>query len=140
MNRYVIVFTIMTVLYLPPSFTAVCHCSLKSPFFATEANCRVATQQALFGTPLFEAEEQAETVSRFKISTIIVCVITYTLAFLLIWLAEKWDIAGSLYGEARSLWSGTWDRFRGRSVVGSGSGSAEKLQVSSDDTSRRMSV
>ncbi|VBB76494.1 Putative protein of unknown function [Podospora comata] len=95
MNRYVIVFTIMTVLYLPPSFTS-----------------------ALFGTPLFEAESQEETVERFKTSTIIVCVITYVLAISLIWLADKWDIAGVVYHDLRTLWRGTTDRLRRRGPDG----------------------
>ncbi|KAK4176626.1 hypothetical protein QBC36DRAFT_6307 [Triangularia setosa] len=95
MNRYVIVFTIMTVLYLPPSFTS-----------------------ALFGTPLFEAESQEETVERFKTSTIIVCVITYVLAISLIWLADKWDIAGVLFHDLRTLWRGTTDRLRQRGSDG----------------------
>ncbi|KXX77813.1 hypothetical protein MMYC01_205953 [Madurella mycetomatis] len=115
MNRYVIVFTIMTVLYLPPSFTA-----------------------SLFGTPLFEAEEQAETVNRFKISTIIVCVITYVLSFLLIWLADRWDIAGAVYREMRSAWRESWARYKRRRVLDTGGESGEKLQGSSDDV--RMSV
>ncbi|KAK0672418.1 hypothetical protein QBC41DRAFT_25013 [Cercophora samala] len=95
MNRYVIVFTIMTVLYLPPSFTS-----------------------ALFGTPLFEAESQEETVERFKTSTIIVCVITYVLAISLIWLADKWDIAGVLFHDLHTLWRGTTDRLRRRGSDG----------------------
>ncbi|KAK4138979.1 hypothetical protein BT67DRAFT_438279 [Trichocladium antarcticum] len=99
----------------------------------------MTTQQSLFGTPLFEAEEQAETVSRFKISTVIVCVITYTLSLLLIWLAGKWDIAESLYREGWSFWSGPWARLGGQSVGTSGFGSSEKLHGSSDDT-RSMSV
>ncbi|KAK4200949.1 hypothetical protein QBC40DRAFT_306385 [Triangularia verruculosa] len=105
MNRYVIVFTIMTVLYLPPSFTS-----------------------ALFGTPLFEAESQEETVERFKTSTIIVCVITYVLAISLIWLADKWDIAGVLFHDLRTLWRGTVSRFKRRS-----DGWSFKSQGSSSD-------
>ncbi|KAK4151153.1 hypothetical protein C8A00DRAFT_17399 [Chaetomidium leptoderma] len=115
MNRYVIVFTVVTVLYIPPSFTA-----------------------SLFGTPLFEAEEQADTVERFRISTIVFCVITYVLSFLLIWVADKGDTAGTLYRQARALWWSPWGRVGGQGVVDSDSN--EKLHMASDDTSRRMSV
>ncbi|KAK3296687.1 uncharacterized protein B0H64DRAFT_390089 [Chaetomium fimeti] len=90
MNRYVIVFTVVTVLYLPPSLTS-----------------------SLFGTPLFDGEDQAETVGRFRTSTIIVCVITYVIAFLLLWLADKWETAGSLYHEAREFAASTWSRLKG---------------------------
>ncbi|KAK4247913.1 hypothetical protein C7999DRAFT_31725, partial [Corynascus novoguineensis] len=98
MNRYVIVFTIFTVLYLPPSLTS-----------------------SLFGTPLFEGENQSKTVERFKMSTVIICVITYVLAFSLIWVAGKWDSRESYPRRARSLYHNlhdkskeTWERTRQR--------------------------
>ncbi|KAK0652517.1 hypothetical protein B0T16DRAFT_387769 [Cercophora newfieldiana] len=66
MNRYVIVFTIVTVLYLPPSLIA-----------------------AVFGTELFTSEDVTETIGRFKTSTVVVSITTYVLALLLIWLADR---------------------------------------------------
>ncbi|EAQ85673.1 predicted protein [Chaetomium globosum CBS 148.51] len=69
---------------------------------------------SIFGTPLFEAEEQAETVQRFKTSTIIVCVITYVLAFLLLWVADKWDTAGmAVPRDPPSFAASTWNRLKG---------------------------
>ncbi|KAL2021837.1 hypothetical protein VTK56DRAFT_6611 [Thermocarpiscus australiensis] len=103
MNRYIIVFTIMTVLYLPPTFIL-----------------------ALFDGPLFQYEDQAEIVEQFKISTVIACVTTYVLAFALIWVADKWDIARSLYRETHALWRSARARLRGRSI--------EHLRPASVDT------
>ncbi|KAK0708849.1 hypothetical protein B0T21DRAFT_428104 [Apiosordaria backusii] len=86
-------------------------------FYPVSKNVANAAQ-ALFGTPLFEAESQEETVERFKISTIIVCVITYVIAIALIWLADKWDIAGNLLHDLRTLWRGTTARFKRRGSDG----------------------
>ncbi|KAK4034311.1 hypothetical protein C8A01DRAFT_18865 [Parachaetomium inaequale] len=113
-NRYIIVFTIFTVLYLPLGFTT-----------------------ALFGTPLFEAEEQAETVERFKVSTIIVCVITYGLAFLLVWVAGKWDAAGSAYHSALGLWISIWEKVKRKSIDKLARRISEKSHVETDDTVNR---
>ncbi|KAK0619118.1 hypothetical protein B0T14DRAFT_431992 [Immersiella caudata] len=66
MNRYVIVFTIVTVLYLPPSLIA-----------------------SVFGTELFTTEDTAETIGRFKTSTVVVSMTTYAFALFLIWLADR---------------------------------------------------
>jgi hypothetical protein len=42
---------------------------------------------------------------------VIVCVVTYALSFVLIILADRWDVAGALYREMRTLvrvaWAGT---------------------------------
>jgi hypothetical protein len=86
---------------------------------------------------LFEAEEQAETVERFKISTVVFCVITYVLSFLLIWVADKWDTAGSLYHQTRSLWASAWTGASGSSAADHRS--SEK-DLGFEDTDRRMSV
>lgn len=96
--------------------------------------------QSLFGTPLFEANEQGETVERFKVSTIIFCVITYVLSFLLIWLADKWDSAGSLYHQARSIWGSSWARLKGKRVDDSGFRSKDEVHMTPDGTDRKMSV
>ncbi len=82
--------------------------------------------QSLFGTPLFEAEEQAETVDRFKLSTVLLCVITYVLAFLLIWVADKWDTAGPMFHQARRVWRLTWARFKSVSTGRFGVSNAKK--------------
>lgn len=93
--------------------------------------------QSLFGTPLFEAQEQAETVERFKISTVIFCVITYVLSFLLIWVADKWETAGSLYHQARFLFASAWASWRGSSAANR-RGDKKKMEV--DDADGRLSV
>jgi hypothetical protein len=79
----------------------------------------VFRRQSLFSTPLFE--EQTDIAAKFTTSTVITCFITYVLAVLLVWAADKWDAAGSLYRQMRSLASSTWTqvRRRGAMVVGS---------------------
>ena len=94
----------------------------------------------MFGTPLFEANEQAETVERFKISTIVFCVITYVLSFLLIWLADKWDTAGSLYRQGRSFWGLSWARFKRKGVDDLGFEDSDKSHMKPDNTNGKMSV
>lgn len=120
MNRYVIVLTIMTVLYLPPNLTAVRVPRIFRPEFPEPAadgiQPAMARQQAAFSTPLIEGQELAEVVKQFKSSTVILCIVTYAVSFSLVWLAEKWDVTTSLYRDARSLWCLTWERFRRRGL------------------------
>ncbi|KAE9376641.1 hypothetical protein N431DRAFT_501450 [Stipitochalara longipes BDJ] len=66
MNRAVIVFTIVTVTYLPASFIAT-----------------------IFGTQLFNDEDIAGTINKFKITTIVVSITTFVLAILLVLLAAN---------------------------------------------------
>ncbi|KAH6840599.1 hypothetical protein B0I37DRAFT_437920 [Chaetomium sp. MPI-CAGE-AT-0009] len=118
MNRYVIVFTVVTVLYLPPSLTS-----------------------SIFGTPLFDGEEKSETVERFKTSTIIVCIVTYVLSFLLLWVADKWDTAGSLYHETRQFAASTWSRLNaGKRRDTDNPILDNKPLLTPPETDRRMSV
>ena len=141
MNRYIIVFTIMTVLYLPASFTAV----LLHPPPTPLPSKTLTHRQTLFGTDLFNAPEESETVNRFKISTIITCVVTYVLAFILILVADKWDIAGTVYRELRLLWQPIWvrvKRHRWRNISLGGE-STERLTAATppnEKKPRRLSV
>jgi hypothetical protein len=75
--------------------------------------------QSLFSTPLFE--DQPGIAGQFTASTVVTCFITYVLAVLLVWAADKWDAARSLYRQVRSLVQPTWTRFRRRvaMIVGS---------------------
>ncbi|KAM7213927.1 hypothetical protein V8F06_010685 [Rhypophila decipiens] len=66
MNRYIIVFTIVTVLYLPPSFVAT-----------------------VFGTDLFNSDDTDGTITKFKFTTVAVSLSTYLVAFFLVWLADR---------------------------------------------------
>ncbi|OTA98173.1 hypothetical protein M426DRAFT_326201 [Hypoxylon sp. CI-4A] len=68
MNRYVIVFTIVTVIFLPPSFVAT-----------------------LFGTDLFNEGSQLPSITKFQILTVVVSLGTYTIAFILIRIADSLD-------------------------------------------------
>ncbi|KAF2744806.1 hypothetical protein M011DRAFT_157469 [Sporormia fimetaria CBS 119925] len=72
MNRFIIVFTIVTVLYLPPSLIA-----------------------AVFGTDLFNSEEEdsSRTLRQYINSTITVSVITHVFAIFLACFAYKFDMA-----------------------------------------------
>lgn len=119
MNRYVIVLTIMTVLYLPPNLTAVR--GLRIPKFccghlSQELKHIITRLQAAFSTPLIEGQELAEMIEQFKTSTVILCIVTYAVSFSLVWLAEKWDVTTSLYRDARSFWCLVWERFRRRGL------------------------
>jgi hypothetical protein len=64
------------------------------------------------------------------------------LSFLLIWLADKWDTAGSLYHQGRSLWGSTWARCKGKGkgVDDFGSGRSDKGDMTPEDSKRKMSV
>ncbi|KAN0117066.1 hypothetical protein V8E51_003043 [Hyaloscypha variabilis] len=66
MNRAVILFTIVTVTYLPASFIAT-----------------------IFGTQLFNDEDVAGTINKFKITTVVVSITTFAIAILLVLLAAK---------------------------------------------------
>ncbi|KAK4445783.1 hypothetical protein QBC34DRAFT_412658 [Podospora aff. communis PSN243] len=79
MNRYVIVFTIVTVLYLPPSLIA-----------------------SVFGTELFTTEDTEETIGRFKTSTVVVSMSTYIFALLLIWLADRLEYPRIMLRKAKA--------------------------------------
>ncbi|KAK5659984.1 hypothetical protein OQA88_13450 [Cercophora sp. LCS_1] len=69
MNRYVIVFTIMTVLYLPISLVAT-----------------------VFGTDLFDSGDPTDNIDRFKTSAVATSVATHALSLLLVWLADRLDL------------------------------------------------
>jgi hypothetical protein len=62
------------------------------------------------------------------------------LSFLLIWLADKWDTAGSLYHHARSLWVLSWVPLKGKEVDDFGSGRSDKGDMTPEDSKRKMSV
>jgi hypothetical protein len=62
------------------------------------------------------------------------------LSFLLIWLADKWDTAGSLYQHARSLWVPSWAPLKGKEVDDFGSGRSDKGDMTPEDSKRKMSV
>jgi hypothetical protein len=62
------------------------------------------------------------------------------LSFLLIWLADKWDTAGSLYHQGRSLWGLSWARFKGKGVNDFGSEYNDKSHMKPDNTSGKMTV
>jgi hypothetical protein len=84
-------------------------------------------------------------VERFKTSTIIVCVITYVLSILLLWLADKWDTAGSLYHETHQLAAAIWDRLKGQGRNSENSileriNTNKPLLTPTPDADRRMSV
>ncbi|KAK4214218.1 hypothetical protein QBC37DRAFT_284332 [Rhypophila decipiens] len=66
MNRYIIVFTIVTVAFLPPSFVAT-----------------------VFGTDLFNSDDTDGAITKFKFTTVAVSLITYLVAFFLVWLADR---------------------------------------------------
>ncbi|PMD29344.1 hypothetical protein L207DRAFT_240150 [Hyaloscypha variabilis F] len=66
MNRYIVVFTVVTVMYLPPNFIGT-----------------------IFATQLFNADEVSKTINKYKISTVVVSLITYLIASLLVWSADK---------------------------------------------------
>ncbi|KAK4107257.1 hypothetical protein N656DRAFT_849555 [Canariomyces notabilis] len=74
MNRYIIVFTVVTVLYLPPTFIAT-----------------------VFGTDLFHETELTETINKYKIATVAASIGTYILAFLLILMVERIGVVQSLW-------------------------------------------
>jgi hypothetical protein len=84
-------------------------------------------------------------VERFKTSTIIVCVITYVLSILLLWLADKWDAAGSLYHETHQFAASIWDRLRGQendtdNTILERTITNKPLLTPTPDADRRMSV
>ncbi|KAL1864153.1 hypothetical protein VTK73DRAFT_6151 [Phialemonium thermophilum] len=79
MNRYVVVFTIVTVLYLPPSFIAT-----------------------VFGTDLFNDHNP---VRKFKVATVAVSLGTYVLAFVLLLVAHR---MGAIRRWLARLVSGLW--------------------------------
>jgi hypothetical protein len=64
------------------------------------------------------------------------------LSFLLIWLADKWDTAGSLYHQGRSLWGSSWARFKGKGkgVDDFGFEDNDKSHMKLDDAKGKMSV
>jgi len=66
MNRSVFVFTIVTVTYLPASFIAT-----------------------IFGTQMFNDAELASTINKFKITTVVVSITTFFVAFILVLLAGR---------------------------------------------------
>ncbi|PMD38647.1 hypothetical protein L207DRAFT_42246 [Hyaloscypha variabilis F] len=66
MNRYVIIFTIVTVLYLPPSFIST-----------------------VFGMTIFQKDVD-QTTREYKITTVVVSLITYLVALISI-IAVNWD-------------------------------------------------
>ncbi|KAK0654835.1 hypothetical protein B0T16DRAFT_317196 [Cercophora newfieldiana] len=87
MNRYVIVFTVMTVLYLPPSLVA-----------------------SVFGTELFTTDDNGETVTRFKVATVVTSISTYALGVFLIWIADRLDLPGILWERVTDWWQRTFNR------------------------------
>ncbi|KAK7754727.1 hypothetical protein SLS62_003285 [Diatrype stigma] len=66
MARYVFAFTIVTVVFLPPSFIAT-----------------------VFSTQFFNKEDMADTVTIYKNSTVAVALITYGVSIILIYLADR---------------------------------------------------
>lgn len=91
MNRYIIVFTIVTVLYPPPSLIAVrsqLPLHLRWRVESRGANITDA-EQTVFGTQLFNSSNVAEPISKFKVSTIAISLGTYILAIFLVWLADR---------------------------------------------------
>ncbi|KAM7208191.1 hypothetical protein V8F20_001471 [Naviculisporaceae sp. PSN 640] len=74
MNRYVIIFTIVTVIYLPPSFVAT-----------------------VFGTDLFNSEDTDDTINKFKFITVGISLITYLVALLLVWLVDRTNTIRVVY-------------------------------------------
>lgn len=66
----------------------------------------------MFGTDLFNSEDTAETVDRFKISTIAISLSTYVFALLLIWLADKLDYPRNLYFAVKEMFWDTWEKIR----------------------------
>jgi len=64
----------------------------------------------VFGTDLFNSEDTAETVGKFKTSTIAISLSTYVFALLLIWLADKLDYPRNLYHAAKETFWKTLDK------------------------------
>ena len=121
------------------------HSGTSPPLHPTPFPSKTLThRQTLFGTDLFNAPEESETVNRFKDSTIITCVVTYVLAFILILVADKWDIAGTVYGELRLLWRPIWVRVKRQRwrKISFGGESTERLTAGTppNEKPRRLSV
>ncbi|KAM7206039.1 hypothetical protein V8F33_000869 [Rhypophila sp. PSN 637] len=89
MNRYIIVFTIVTVLYLPPSFVAT-----------------------VFGTDLFNSDDTDGTITKFKFTTVAFSLLTYIVAFFLMWLADRMNTVCRLCTYIRRKWHRLASRFR----------------------------
>lgn len=75
---------------------------------------------------------------QFRTATIVACAITYVIAVLFIWVADRWDIAGALFREMRLLWRASWRQYKKLLSEKRSSGSREELNASSDDAGKRV--
>lgn len=107
MNRYVIVFTIMTVLYLPISLVAV---RLSFKFLWSS----LTSVQTVFGTDLFDSGDPADNIDRFKTSAIATSVSTYALSLILVWLADRLDLPQSMLRKVKGWLRVFWGRLTSR--------------------------
>ncbi|KAK3319560.1 hypothetical protein B0T19DRAFT_268969 [Cercophora scortea] len=89
MNRYIIVFTIATVLYLPPSFVAT-----------------------VYGTQLFNDETVTSTTEKFRNTTIALSLGTYAVAGFLLYVANRLNILRWTVTQLRALFSSIAAFFR----------------------------
>jgi hypothetical protein len=55
--------------------------------------------KAVFGADISASGDVVETVTRFKVATVVTCVRTYVLGIFLIWLADRLDLPGLILGE-----------------------------------------
>jgi hypothetical protein len=82
MNRYVIIFTVVTVIYLPPSFIRKIKPFLPPRLYLT-------FHKTVFGMTIFQKSID-QTTREYKTTTVVVSLITYLVALLSI-IAVNWD-------------------------------------------------
>jgi hypothetical protein len=114
-NEYILVFTVMTVLYLPLTFVSVGGISQGQRRNAVVIVPDVADEnrdtQTLYGVALFDFEQPSQTMS-FAVSTVVISVGTYIASAALLYGVRQRRYHGSLRKPIARAWSVTADTIK----------------------------